>query len=57
LIRSGLLPFHQPLIDENDERVVLEVLRSGWMATGPRTTPFEKTLAAYAGAPIAVEAV
>jgi dTDP-4-amino-4,6-dideoxygalactose transaminase len=54
LIRSGFLPFHQPLIDEADERAVLEVLRSGWITTGPRTKQFEKTLAAYVGSTHAV---
>ena len=54
LIRSGFLPFHQPLIDEDDERAVLEVLRSGWITTGPRTKQFEKTLAAYVGSTHAV---
>ena len=54
LIRSGFLPFHQPLIDEDDERAVLEVLRSGWITTGPRTKQFEKTLAAYVGSAHAV---
>jgi dTDP-4-amino-4,6-dideoxygalactose transaminase len=54
LIRSCFLPFHQPLIDESDERAVLDVLRSGWITTGPRTKQFEKTLAAYVGATHAV---
>jgi len=54
LIRSCFLPFHRPLIDEGDERAVLEVLRSGWITTGPRTKQFEKTLAAYVGSTHAV---
>jgi len=54
LIRSAFLPFHQPLIDEDDERAVLDVLRSGWITTGPRTKQFEKMLAAYVGATHAV---
>ena len=49
-VRACFLPFHQPLIDEDDERAVLDVLRSGWITTGPRTKQFEKTLAAYVGA-------
>jgi dTDP-4-amino-4,6-dideoxygalactose transaminase len=53
-VRSCFLPFHQPLIDEDDERAVLEVLRSGWITTGPRTKGFEKTLAAYVGTTHAV---
>jgi dTDP-4-amino-4,6-dideoxygalactose transaminase len=53
-VRSCFLPFHQPLIDEDDERAVLDVLRSGWITTGPRTKQFEKTLAAYVGSTHAV---
>jgi dTDP-4-amino-4,6-dideoxygalactose transaminase len=49
-VRSSFLPFHQPLIDEDDERAVLETLRSGWITTGPRTKAFEAALAQYVGA-------
>jgi dTDP-4-amino-4,6-dideoxygalactose transaminase len=49
-VRSSFLPFHQPLIDAEDERAVLETLRSGWLTTGPRTKSFEQELAAYVGA-------
>ena len=48
-VRSSFLPFHQPLVDADDERAVLETLRSGWLTTGPRTKSFEKDLAAYTG--------
>ena len=49
-VRASFLPFHQPLVDADDERAVLEALRSGWLTTGPRTKSFEKDLAAYTGA-------
>jgi dTDP-4-amino-4,6-dideoxygalactose transaminase len=49
-VRSSFLPFHQPLVDADDERAVVETLRSGWLTTGPRTKGFEKDLAAYTGA-------
>jgi dTDP-4-amino-4,6-dideoxygalactose transaminase len=49
-VRSSFLPFHQPLIDAEDERAVVETLRSGWLTTGPRTKSFEKELAAYTAA-------
>jgi dTDP-4-amino-4,6-dideoxygalactose transaminase len=49
-VRSSFLPYHQPLIDADDEGAVVETLRSGWLTTGPRTKGFEKDLAAYAGA-------
>jgi dTDP-4-amino-4,6-dideoxygalactose transaminase len=49
-VRSSFLPFHQPLIDADDEQAVLETLRSGWITTGPRTKRFEQEFAAYTGA-------
>ena len=49
-VRSSFLPYHQPLVDADDEQAVLETLRSGWLTTGPRTKGFEKTLAEYTGA-------
>lgn len=49
-MRSSFLPFHQPFVDADDERAVLETLRSGWLTTGPRTKGFETDLAAYTGA-------
>lgn len=48
-VRASFLPFHQPLVDADDERAVVETLRSGWLTTGPRTKGFEKDLAAYTG--------
>jgi dTDP-4-amino-4,6-dideoxygalactose transaminase len=49
-VRASFLPYHQPLVDANDERAVVETLRSGWLTTGPKTKGFEKDLAAYTGA-------
>ena len=49
-VRATFLPFHQPSIDADDERAVLEALRSGWITTGPKTKDFERTFAAYTGA-------
>ncbi len=53
-VRSSFLPYHQPLIESDDEQAVLEVLRSGWLTTGPQTKTFERTLAEYVGATRAV---
>ena len=53
-MRATFLPYHQPSIDADDERAVLETLRSGWITTGPRTKTFERTLADYVGAARAV---
>jgi dTDP-4-amino-4,6-dideoxygalactose transaminase len=53
-VRASFLPYHQPLLDTDDERAVVEALRSGWITTGPRTKTFERELAAYVGASHAV---
>jgi len=49
-IRATMLPFSRPSIGEDEIREVTEVLRSGWITTGPRTVQFEKDFAAYVGA-------
>lgn len=45
-----MLPYARPTITEAEIREVEECLRSGWLATGPRTDRFEKALAAHVGA-------
>jgi perosamine synthetase len=40
-----------PWIDERDEELVLEVLRSGWLSLGPTGQRFESMFAAAVGAP------
>ena len=40
-----------PWIDERDEELVLEVLRSGWLSLGPTGPRFESMLADAVGAP------
>lgn len=43
------LPFTRPTLDEETLQGVLEVLRSGWIASGPRVAEFERALSAYVG--------
>ena len=43
------LPFARPLLDEETIAAVAEVLRSGWITTGPRTAQFESALSSYFG--------
>jgi len=45
--RASFLPYHQPLLGPEEEANVLEVLRSGWLTTGPKTKAFERRLAEY----------
>lgn len=49
-VRATFLPFHQPSIDTDDERAVIEALRSGWITTGPKTKAFERSFATYTAA-------
>jgi len=53
-IRSTFLPFALPLITEDEEKEVLDTLRSGWLTTGPKTKIFEEKLKKYTGAKYAV---
>lgn len=51
---AALLPFHRALIEEEEISAVLEVLRSGWLTTGPRVKEFEASFARFTGAAHAV---
>lgn len=44
------IPFHRPAIGPDEEREVLEALRSGWITTGPKAKRFEQEFATYVGA-------
>lgn len=41
------IPFSPPDITEEEVKAVAEVLRSGWITTGPKTKEFEQKIAAY----------
>lgn len=43
------LPFVKPEIDEETIQGVVDVLRSGWITTGPQCQQFEAELSAYVG--------
>jgi dTDP-4-amino-4,6-dideoxygalactose transaminase len=47
---TKFLPFHQPLIEGEEIHAVVEVLRSGWITTGPKVKEFEQAFAGYVGA-------
>jgi dTDP-4-amino-4,6-dideoxygalactose transaminase len=46
---SEFLPFTKPYIDEAAIAAVGDVLRSGWITSGPKVAEFEKQLSAYFG--------
>jgi len=50
-MRSEFLPFSRPSITEEDIDAVGEVLRSGWITTGPKATEFERRFCDYVGCP------
>lgn len=53
-VRAEPLAFARPDLGPEEEAAVLEVLRSGWLATGPRTAAFEEAFARLAGTRFAV---
>jgi dTDP-4-amino-4,6-dideoxygalactose transaminase len=46
---TKMLPFTRPTIDEETIQSVVEVLRSGWLATGPKVAQLEAELSRYLG--------
>src|SRR4029077_4517812 len=44
-----MLPFTRPTIDEQTIQGVVDVLRSGWVASGPNVIAFEAALSNYLG--------
>ncbi len=53
-IRPSFLPFALPLLAEEEEKEVLDTLRSGWLTTGPKTKLFEEKLKNYTKAEHAI---
>jgi len=46
---TKMLPFTRPTIDEETIQSVVAVLRSGWLATGPKVAELEAALSSYLG--------
>jgi len=49
-MRTTFLPFSKPSISEPEIEAVAEVLRSGWITTGPKAAEFEDAFKAYCNA-------
>lgn len=48
-MRTDFLPFSRPSITEEDIGAVAEVMRSGWITTGPWNSLFEQRICEYTG--------
>jgi UDP-4-amino-4-deoxy-L-arabinose-oxoglutarate aminotransferase len=48
-MRKDFLPFSKPSIGEEEIAAVGQVLRSGWITTGPKAVEFEKNFCQYVG--------
>jgi perosamine synthetase len=46
---SKMIPVARPFIGEEEERAVVDVLRSGWITQGPRVAEFESAFSEYIG--------
>ena len=46
---NEFIPFHRPVIDEDEIQSVVETLKSGWLTTGPKVKRFEEDFAKYLG--------
>jgi len=55
-MRATFLPFCRPSITEEDIAAVADVLRSGWITTGPKVAELEDMVAARTGAKHAIAA-
>ncbi len=53
-VREEFLPYSKPVLAEEDVAAAVEVLKSGWLTTGPAIPAFERALAKAAGAKHAV---
>jgi dTDP-4-amino-4,6-dideoxygalactose transaminase len=49
-MNGRLIPYHVPIIGEEEIAEVMATLRSGWLTTGPRTHQFEQDFREYTGA-------
>ncbi|HWP58325.1 MAG TPA: DegT/DnrJ/EryC1/StrS family aminotransferase [Candidatus Acidoferrales bacterium] len=52
--RERFLPFHRPVIEDEEIAAVVEVLKSGWLTTGRKVKEFENRFCDFVGASHAV---
>lgn len=51
---ESFIPFSRPVLGDQEEQAVLEVMRSGWLTTGKVTQAFEAEFAGVVGVPYAL---
>lgn len=51
---EDLIPIIRPSLGEEEQKAVIDVLNSGWIAQGPRVEAFESAMAEYCGSSYAV---
>ncbi len=49
-MKENYIPFHKPLITEDEINEVVDTIKSGWWTTGPKTLRFEREFGSYIGA-------
>lgn len=52
--RKNFLPIARAVFGKEEEKEIIETLRSGWITLGPRTKKFEELLAEYVGIKYAI---
>lgn len=52
--RKNFLPIATGVFGKEEEKEIIQTLRSGWITLGPKTKKFEELLAKYAGAKYAI---
>ncbi len=53
-VREEMLPYSRQWLDEDDIALIVEVLRSDWLTTGPKVAEFEENFAQFVSAREAV---
>ena len=53
---SGKIPVAKPWFNEEEEVILQEAIRSGWVTQGPKVKAFEQAVADYVKAPFAIAA-
>ncbi len=51
---TEFIPFSRPALGAAEEQAAVQVIRSGWLTTGPQAAAFEREFARYVGAPHAL---